>query len=120
MAMTAVKEKVRVEEPGEVTKRREEQIQGPPRREERFDIQGNLDHLFTFWRHSLKNSFYVAQMWEDYTRRMWDGMVDQSLAIQQEQLDLQQQWVKMYRDIFRSLREAGEEHIEMIASMWEK
>lgn len=120
MAMTAVKEKIRVEEPVEVTKRREERIQAPQRREERFDIQGNLDHLFTFWRHQLRSSFDLARMWEDYTMRMWDGMVDQSLAIQQEQRDLQQRWVKMYRDIFHSFREAGEEHIEMIASMWEK
>lgn len=116
MAVTAVKERTREEDLGEITRRREERIQIMPGRMEIPDIRRNVDQVIDFWSHQLRSSYNMTQMCGDYMMKMWDTLVDQTMSLQQEQRNMQQQWMSMYRDMCQSMKQAGEENIEMMLS----
>ncbi|MCG6536785.1 MAG: hypothetical protein L7F78_19280 [Syntrophales bacterium LBB04] len=73
-----------------------------------------------FWRNYHTTTFQVMHMWGDYTMKMWDTFVDQTMHMQNEGRTLFQEWVETYQGICKDYQKMGETNFESMTSVFKK
>ena len=90
---------------------------------EKDDLAGffrNYTDYCDFWKNCHTTSYRVMSMWGEYTMKMWDTFIDQTMYFQKEGRTLFQEWMETYQDICKDYQKMGEKNFDSLTSAFKQ
>lgn len=121
---TVIKEREEIKTDAQKKPSRKEETREYPRfwdeQEDAFGLFRHMSDYCQFWNNYHTTSFNILQMWGEYTMKMWDTFVDQSMYFQKEGRNLFQEWMETYQGICNDYQHMGEKNFESFSTMFKQ